>query len=185
MRKKLESFLTSKYILIGLTVICLFFIGTSFFTDSLTKPLQTAISYVVVPLQKGMNNIGLWISDKIDNMQEISDVLAKNEELQSQVDALTEENNLLKQDTYELDRLRKLYALDNQYSQYNKVGANVIGISSDNWYSSLTLDKGSNDGISVDMNVVASGGLVGIITEVGPNYSIVKTIVEDKSYVSV
>lgn len=184
MRKKLESFLTSKYILIGLTVICLFFIGTSFFTDSLTKPLQTAISYVVVPLQKGMNNIGLWISDKIDNMQEISDVLAKNEELQSQVDALTEENNLLKQDTYELDRLRKLYALDNQYSQYNKVGANVIGISSDNWYSSLTLDKGSNDGISVDMNVVASGGLVGIITEVGPNYSIVKTIVEDKSYVS-
>ncbi len=184
MRKKFESFLTSKYILIGLTVICLFFIGTSFFTDSLTKPLQTAVSYVVVPLQKGMNNLGLWVSDKLDNLPEISDVLEKNEELQSQVDALTEENNLLKQETYELDRLRELYELDNQYSQYSKVGANVIGISSDNWYSSLTIDKGSDDGIQVDMNVVASGGLVGIVTEVGSNYAIVKTIVEDNSYVS-
>ena len=142
------------------------------------------MSYVVVPLQKGMNNLGLWVSDKLDNLQEISDVLAENEKLQSQVDALTEENNLLKQETYELDRLRELYKLDNQYSEYSKVGANVIGISSDNWYSSLTIDKGSDDGIQVDMNVVASGGLVGIVTEVGTNYAIVKTIVEDNSYVS-
>ena len=37
-----------------------------------------------------------------------------------------------------------------------------------NWFSTFTIDKGSNDGIKVDMNVLAGSGLAGIVTEVGP-----------------
>ena len=55
---------------------------------------------VVVPVQKGMNNIGLWVYDKYETLQEISVVLDENKNLQSQVDELTEENNQLKQDVY-------------------------------------------------------------------------------------
>ena len=65
MGKKISSFMTSKNILIVLTVLCCFFIGTSFFTDTLTKPLRKCVSMVVVPVQKGMNNIGLWVYDKL------------------------------------------------------------------------------------------------------------------------
>ena len=57
MRKNISSLMTSKNILIALTVLCCFFIGTSFFTDTLTKPLKKCVSMVVVPVQKGMNNI--------------------------------------------------------------------------------------------------------------------------------
>lgn len=184
MRKKLSSFMNSKYILITLTVICFLFIATSFFTDKLTTPMRNVVSVVVVPLQKGMNNIGMWLSDKYDTLQEITVVMENNKELQSQVDSLTEENNQLKQDTYELERLRDLYELDQKYVGYNKVGARVIGKTTDNWSSSFKIDKGTDDGIEVDMNVIASGGLVGIISEAGPNYSIVKTITEDSSQVS-
>ena len=113
MRKKLASFMNSKYILIGLSALCLLFIATSFFTDKLTTPLRNAISTVVIPVQRGMNYIGLWISDKYDTLQEISTVLEENKDLQAKVDDLTEENNQLKQDSYELDRLRDLYELKN------------------------------------------------------------------------
>ena len=92
MRKKISSFMTSKNILIALTVLCCFFIGTSFFTDTLTKPLKKCVSMVVVPVQKGMNNIGFWVYDKYQTLQEISVVLDENKNLQSQIDELTEEN---------------------------------------------------------------------------------------------
>lgn len=184
MKKKVSSFMTSKYILIVLTAICLIFISTSFFTDRLVAPLRSAISMVVVPLQKGMNNLGLWTYDKYTTLQEISVVLDENKELKSKVDDLTEENNQLRQDTYELSRLRELYQLDEKYTGYTKVGARIIEVTADNWSKAFKVDKGSDDGIKKDMNVIAGGGLVGIVTEVGKNYSIIKTIVEDNNSVS-
>lgn len=184
MKKKVSSFMTSKYILIVLTAVCLIFISTSFFTDRLVAPLRSAISMVVVPLQKGMNNLGLWTYDKYTTLQEISVVLDENKELKSKVDDLTEENNQLRQDTYELSRLRELYQLDEKYTGYTKVGARIIEVTVDNWSKAFKVDKGSDDGIKKDMNVIAGGGLVGIVTEVGKNYSIIKTIIEDNNSVS-
>lgn len=184
MRKKLSSFMNSKYILIAVSVLCVIFIGTSFFTDKLVSPLRTAVSTVIIPLQKGMNYIGLWVSDNYNTLQEISTVLDENKNLQKQIDTLTEENNQLKQDSYELSRLRELYELDEKYPGYTKVAARIIGTTSDNWYSTFTIDKGSDDGIETDMNVIAGGGLVGIVTEVGRQYAIVKTVIEDGSYVT-
>lgn len=184
MRKKLSSYMTSRYILIAVTVVCIIFVSTSFFTDSLVAPLRNAVSMVVVPLQKGMNNLGLWTYDKVTTLQEISVVLDENNELKNQIDNLTEENNQLRQDSYELTRLRELYKLDEKYPGYTKVGARVIGVTTDNWSKAFKVDKGLDDGIKKDMNVIASGGLVGIVAEVGKNYSIVKTIIEDNNSVS-
>lgn len=175
--------MNSKYILIGLSALCLLFIGTSFFTNKLTTPLRNAVSTVVIPLQKGMNYIGLLVYDKYNTLQDMSKVLDENDSLKTQVDNLTEENNQLKQDSYELGRLRDLYQLDEKYPGYNKIGARVIGSTTDNWYSTFTIDKGSNDGIEKDMNVIAGNGLVGIVSEVGTNYAKVRTIIEDNAYV--
>jgi len=184
MKKKVSSYVTSRYILIALTAICLIFISTSFFTDKLVAPLRDAVSMVVVPLQKGMNNLGLWTYDKYTTLQEISVVLDENKELKSKVDDLTEENNQLRHDTYELSRLRELYELDEKYPGYTKVGARIIEVTTDNWSKAFKVDKGSDDGIKKDMNVIAGGGLVGIVADVGKNYSIIKTVVEDNNSVS-
>jgi rod shape-determining protein MreC len=156
----------------------------SFITDKVSTPFTNAVSYIVAPIQKGMNYIGLWTNDKYDQLQEVSRLLEENESLHATVDELTEENNRLKQDTYELDRLRSLYELDAEYEEYAKTGARIIGTSSDNWYSTFMIDKGSEDGIQVDMNVVASGGLVGIVSSVNAHSATVKSIIEDGSYVS-
>ena len=84
----------------------------------------------------------------------------------------------------ELERLRNLYELDNQYMQYSKVGARIIAKDSGNWFSVFRIDKGSDDGIKEDMNVIAGGGLVGIVTDVGANYATVRAIIDDSSQVS-
>ena len=64
------------------------------------------------------------------------------------------------------------------------MGARVIATDSGNWFHVFRIDKGLNDGIAVDMNVVAEGGLVGIVTDVGANYATVRSIIDDSSRVS-
>ncbi|MGN0406908.1 MAG: rod shape-determining protein MreC [Bacteroides sp.] len=184
MRKKLNTFFTPKNMLIVLTIVCILFVGASFFTDKLSAPVRAVVSSVVIPMQKGMNNLGLWTYDKAETMKELGEVIEQNAELQSRIDSLVEENNQLKQDSYELERLRDLYELDEKYPGYTKVGARVIGKGSDNWFNTFTIDKGSKDGIEVDMNVIAGGGLVGIVTAVGDNYATVHSIIDDSSKVS-
>ena len=147
-------------------------------------PLRTVANYTIVPMQKGINNIGLWMSDLTQNFETLKEVKSKNEKLQKTVDELTIENNRLQQERYELERLQELYALDQSYADYKKVGAHVTANDSGNWFSSFTIDKGEKDGIKKDMNVMAGTGLVGIVTEVGPNWARVRSIIDDSSNVS-
>ena len=135
-------------------------------------------------MQEGINKIGVWVTDKADNLKNLSDVMAENEQLRAKIDELTTELKSVKLEQYELDNLRTLYDLDQKYPSYEKVAANVIGKSSGNWFHIFTIDKGSNDGIEVDMNVIAGSGLVGIVTDVGPNYAKVTSIINDTSKVS-
>ena len=158
--------------------------GLSLVTDKVNGPLRTVANYTIVPMQKGINNIGLWMSDLTQNFETLKEVKSKNEKLQKTVDELTIENNRLQQERYELERLQELYALDQSYADYKKVGAHVTANDSGNWFSSFTIDKGEKDGIKKDMNVMAGTGLVGIVTEVGPNWARVRSIIDDSSNVS-
>ena len=118
--------------------------------------------------------------DKAEDLREIEALQEENSALKEQVDELTLEINRLQQDKYELAHLQQLFELDAQYESYEKVGARIVGSESVNWYYSFLIDKGSNDGLTVDMNVIADGGLVGIITDVGPNWSRVTSIISDE-----
>lgn len=184
MKKNTKFSISSKQILMVITLVCVLLMGISLFTDNLFSPVKSLISYVVIPMQRGINSIGGYFYGRAQYYADIQDVYAENELLKEQITQLTEENNLLLQDKYELSRLRELYKLDEKYSGYTKVGARVIGKESGNWFSKFTIDKGYLDGIEVDMNVIAGGGLVGIVTEVGEHYAVVRSVIDDSSSVS-
>lgn len=169
---------------LGLSLFCVLLMALSAFSDKVSGPFKVIANYTVVPLEKGINQIGEWLGDASDNFQTLRQVQQENEELQTRVDELIMENNQLQEDRYELERLQALYKLDQNYAEYEKVGAHVIGKDSGNWFSTFTIDKGSNDGIEVDMNVIAGTGLVGIVTETGPNWATVRSIIDDSSNVS-
>ncbi len=184
-KRKGERFtLPSKYLLLILTIVCTLMMLITFGTDVFNRPLNAVAGYVVVPFQQGIGKLGGWLSNRSEELVQIRTLLDENAALKEQVAALTEENTLLQQDKYELNTLRNLMDLSEQYSEYPKEGARIISRDSGNWYSSFIIDKGYEDGIGVDMNVIAGGGLVGRITSVGPNWARVTAIISDNSNVS-
>lgn len=184
MKKKNQSSLSSKYWLLIVSGICIVLMALSLFSNSAGAPFKGVANITVIPMQKGINTVGVFLSDLSSNFKTLQSVKAQNKTLQEKVDTLTIENNNLQQEKYELERLQALYKLDQNYADYEKVGAHVIGKDSGNWFSTFTIDKGSADGIKVDMNVMAGSGLVGIVTRTGPNWSTVRSIIDDASNVS-
>ena len=175
-----------KYLLFILTVLCTVMMLITLSTDIFNKPLNTVVGYVIVPFQKGLSSAGSWLSARSDELVQIRALLEENEALKRQVTELTLENTQLQQGWYELNTLRELYKLDGKYEEYEKIGARIIARDTGNWYHSFTIDKGEEDGLAVDMNVIAggeNGGLVGRIVSVGPNWAKVTSIISDNSNV--
>ncbi len=174
----------SKYILLALSVLCVIMMVLSYATDIMNGPPQAVAGYTVIPFQKAISYAGSWLFGRSKSLKELEDLRAENEELRESVKELTIKINDLTTDKYELAELRQLLALDERYSDYPTVGARVIGKDAGNWYSTFLIDKGSNDGIKVNMNVMAGAGLVGIVTSVGPNWATVRSIIDDDSNIS-
>lgn len=174
----------TKYFLFGLSLLCVCMIGITTIKRSILNPLRTAVGYVLVPIQSGVNRVGGGLYNELSSVGKLKTALAENETLKTRVDELTEENTRLRSEQFELERLRSLYELDQEYMQYHKIGARIIAKDSGSWFSVFRIDKGSDDGIKEDMNVIAGGGLVGIVTDVGANYATVRSIIDDSSRVS-
>lgn len=184
-KKKRKAFtISGKYLLLILSGVCVLLMVFTFRTSVFEGPLKTLAAHVVVPFQRGIATVGGYLSDRSAQLAQLEDVLAENQNLKQQIDALTLENNRLQQDRYELNNLRSLYELDQAYDEYEKVGARVIAMEGDNWFYSFVIDKGEEDGIQVDCNVMAGSGLVGRVVSVGPNYAKVSSIINDTSNVS-
>lgn len=181
MKTKNQFTLASKYWLLILAILCGILMGLSGFAGTGKGPLGWVAGYTVVPMQKGIDRIGTWLSDLSDNFATMEEMKDENAQLRQKVDELTSENTRLKQNAAEAERLSELYKMDQSTADYPKTAARVIASDNSNWFSSFTIDKGENDGIRVDMNVLSSTGLVGIVTDVQPNYAIVSSVIDDKN----
>lgn len=173
-----------KYILIGLSAFCILLIGITSFKDGFLSPLRSGVGYLLIPIQSGVNRTGTTLYNEIKDYSSLKDATKENRNLKLRVDELVEENSRLQSEQFELQRLRELYQLDQEYLQYEKIGARVIAKDSGDWFQVFRINKGSADGIRVDANVIANGGLVGIVTDVGANYATVRAIIDDVSRVS-
>ncbi|MBR2046921.1 MAG: rod shape-determining protein MreC [Agathobacter sp.] len=183
-RKGKKGQLHTKHMLWILTGVCCVTIFLGLVFNIKGGPLNTIAGYIFIPMQEGINRTGAWIFNTSNDFRTLSDVLEENERLKAQVDELTIQLTDSKMDSYELENLRELLQLDEEYSSFEKIAASVVAKDSGNWFSSFTINRGSNHGIEPGMNVIASGGLVGIVTDVGPNYSKVRSIIDDISKVS-
>lgn len=174
----------TKHLITIMTILCIGLIALSLSSRFSFAPVRSALGYVIVPFQNGINVVGDWMTEQKNGFQSMKELSRENEELKAQVDELEAKNSTLVQDQEEVDRLRTLYNLDQDYSEYDKVAAQVIGKDAGNWYNTFIINRGSEDGIAVDMNVIAGAGLAGIVTEVGPHWATVRSIIDDTSNVS-
>ncbi|MBR5227348.1 MAG: rod shape-determining protein MreC [Clostridia bacterium] len=105
---------------------------------------------------------------------------------------LNEENQKLKVDLLEIDKLiaennelKEAVDIDEKYNHFNKIYANVILREYSNWNETFVINKGKTSGIKEKQTVISSNGLVGYISTVTENTSVVTTILDPSTSVSV
>ena len=173
-----------KYLLIFFGVICFVLIFISYQYPDKTVPVRKAAADFISPMQRGVNRIGKAINNRIKNFSDINALIEENTKLKEELDQLKYENKMIQQDNHEIETYRSLFELDQKYIKYPKVAARIIARDSNSYYSSFTIDKGSNDGIMKDQNVLAGNGLVGIVTEVYSDSAKVRSIIDDSNNLS-
>ncbi len=169
------------FLLIFLTAVIMFL---SYRFPNLLLPVRNAVDSVVLPMQRGINVVGRSISDRMEVLENIEDLQEENARLKAELEVLRQEAQIVASEKYELDALKELFELDQKYPDYEKVAARIIARESNGWYNIFTIDKGYEDGIAVNMNVMAGNGLVGIVTAVRKNSATVRSIIDDSSNVS-
>ncbi|MCD8133518.1 MAG: rod shape-determining protein MreC [Clostridiales bacterium] len=184
MKRKKKSKFPAKYVLLIMTIFCFVIIGCSVKLSWSSTAANTVVGYVIIPMQKGINYVGGLLTDIRDNFVSKQELMQENEELKEELAGVREELNQVQIDQDELEQLQELYDMDQTWSDYDKIAASVIGKDSGNWFSTFVIDKGTNDGVTEGMNVIADGGLAGIVTSAGPNYATVRSIIDDSSNVS-
>lgn len=147
--------------------------------------ISSGVGNVVSPLQKIVYKVNDKIKTSVDFFLNFSKVKEENEELKKKNDEL--QNQLVEYRTLkeENDRLREVLKFEEANANYDYLGCNIIGYSGGNLSSGYIVDKGTNNGVQKDMVVITSAGLVGKVTKVDTNYSIVETILNENIAVSV
>lgn len=182
--KRKRIVIPSKYVMAILCTVCVALMIVTYSTNIVSSFLNNTVASLLVPFQSGITSIGTYLSSGADELKELRNVRAENESLRERINELEIENSRLIEDKYELNTLRSLYELDQKYADYETVGARIIGKDAGNWFSKFIIDKGTDDGIEVNMNVMSGSGLVGIVADVGNNWAEVRSIIDDESNVS-
>ena len=178
MNKK-DSQIQPKHLFLVLLCLCLILIIVSTVSSKVNNAVRNTFNTILMPMQKGLNQMGGSISGEIEATLELKRVQEENALLKDELEYLRQENTQYQLQTQELEEYRELLAMKDQYPDFETIGAHVIGENSNNWDKTILIDRGANDGIMVNMNVIAQGGLVGIVTAVSDTSSTVRMIIDD------
>jgi rod shape-determining protein MreC len=148
--------------------------------------VQRGISSVLNPIADGADRALKPGRDLVNWFDETFDARGQNEELEDRVADLEEENMALRDAVAEAGDekdLEKLLA-EPAVAGYDAVEASLIGRSFTAWYSAMTIDVGSSDGVAKDDAVVTAEGLVGRVSEVTGGTATVDLITNDGNAVT-
>lgn len=152
-------------------------------TDKLSF-LESVVSSIVTPIQRVSNDIKNKIQGNSSYFTDIENLQAENEQLKEKNSEL--ETSLRELESIKADNatLQEYMNLTQKYADYNTIPAYVINRDVSNYSSDLVINVGKNDGVNVNMTVIADKGLVGHIISVTDNTAKVQVIVDSASTVS-
>ena len=161
-RKKIEG----KYIII--IVVILIILSLALYVKTLKEDrklnmVESLIKDSVIFVEKIILTPFNYVGNLIDDFSELRNVQEENDKLKTsieRVDAIETENIELSR---EIEELKKEPNIDYVLTDYDYLNATVISRNIGYWYNTLTIDKGTNNGISEGMVVVNSTGLIGKI----------------------
>ena len=172
----MSSLFKKKGVRIALIVTAIVFVLAAVEHFGGSNPVSQAIRTVFSPFQSGMSFITDKIRDQIDFVVEMKSYKEENERLVSEINELKKQNRDITNYREENDRLRAELDLQQNLDGYSTVAASIIAYSSNNWYDTVEISKGSLAGVAVGNAVITPDGIVGKVVEVGATWALVSTI---------
>lgn len=156
----------TKYVLIGIVTIIMVILAVFSYTlkeDRQLNKFESLIKDSIVGFENIVTFPIKYVLQKIDNYQELKDIRQKYQSLLNNVeriDSLNSENIELRQ---QLEALKKELNITYTINDYSFLNATVITRNAATWYNTITIDKGTHNGVEIGMAVVNSQGLIGKI----------------------
>ena len=149
------------------------------------NPGDLFVKGVLTPLRTGVSTLTDRAEQFYGYLFRYEALLAENQALKAELAQLQEDAANSAAVQRENDRLRDLVELRKKHPDYELVDSYVIGRSSLDWTSTLTVNVGKRSGVDVGMvAITANGEVVGLVTEAGPNYAVVKTVLDSSLEIS-
>lgn len=142
--------------------------------------VEKAIVEVFAPIQAWAGGIASGVRGGVADLAAIGRLRQENVDLKAKADAYDVTAQRLRELEIENERLRALLGFT-QLVDYKYVVADVVARNADNWFSRITINRGSADGVARNMPVVTSQGLVGRVFEVSANISVVELLTDRNS----
>lgn len=142
------------------------------------SPVSAAVGTVLSPLQKGVSFVTGKVGHLIDHFQNYDEMEAENQELREKVAQLEQQVRDAQVAVDENERLRVLTGLVKNNPTFRYDMAEVIARSPGQWATTVSIDKGSLDGVAENDLVVTAEGMVGYVSLVAPTYSKVTTVLD-------
>jgi rod shape-determining protein MreC len=174
---------------LGLLVALSLILLTAYFGEASgggLHAIQRGFLEVVSPIQDGASRALKPVRDLFGWFGDTLNAKSERDSLRKQLDALRAQRIQDVSGAREAGSLKKLLGLDRslKLADYRPVSSRVIGQSPTVWYSQINVDRGSSDGVGRDEPVINGDGLVGKVTVVTPNTSVVTLITDHTSGVS-
>lgn len=172
----MSSLFKKKSVRIALIVTALVLVFAAIAHFGGANPVSQAVRTVFSPFQRGASYIVNKVTGTTDFIREMKSYQEENERLVNEINELKRQNRDITNYREENERLRETLDLMQSLDGYSTVAASVIAYSSNNWYDTVEISKGALAGVSVGNAVITPDGVVGKVTEVGPNWATVSTI---------
>ncbi len=148
--------------------------------------IESKLGSLIMPVQKFFTSIGNFVDENTEPIINVLNYKDLNENLSQENEMLKEQIVSLTMSQKEMSELNALklalrFVDDNMNSGY--ISCNVVSKDIGNWFNMFTVDAGSKQGIIKNSTVVNGNGLVGLVYEVGENWSKVIAIIDQKSSV--
>lgn len=146
---------------------------------------QMLVQGVLTPLRAGASKLTDQAEQMYSYIFSYEALSAENEELKQQLAEMEEAAREADSLERENERLRQLLELRTEHPDYVLVDAYVISRNPVDWNNALTVNRGSDSGIQVGMCAITSNGeVVGLVSQVGSNYAVIKTVLDSSLQIS-
>lgn len=146
---------------------------------------STVVQGILAPLRAGATHLTAQAEKLYDYVFSYESLLAENQALKEQLSQMEDQARQAAALTKENQALRDALELKTNHEDYQLVDGYIISWSSNDWSSTFTINQGTNAGIAEGMcAITANGEVVGLVSEVGSNYAVIKTVLDSSLEIS-